>query len=133
MNRMLAPLVLTTTVLATFAATSLGASASGHTAKPPQLCFHSERVANWAFDGERLVNVRLQTGDVYQLTLLAECQGLGTYRTLAFDTSFGDQICEGRDATIITRSGVGPLHCPIKSVRRLSPEEAKALPDAQRP
>jgi len=38
-----------------------------------------------------------------------------------------------RPATIITRSGAGLLHCAVKSVRALSPEEAKALPDKQRP
>jgi len=56
-----------------------------------------------------------------------------TCRTLAFDTNFNDEICDGRSATVITRSGAGPQHCAVKSVPALSPEEAKALPGKQRP
>jgi hypothetical protein len=103
-------------------------------AKPdPAQCFRTGRMSNWASDGDRLINVKLQTGAVFQVTLVGACPGLGTYRTLAFDSGFNDMLCNGRPATVVTRSGAGPLHCAVQSVRALTPEQAAALPDAQRP
>lgn len=99
----------------------------------PAQCFRTERMANWASDDNRNIFVKLNTGAVFQVTLVGDCPGLTTYRTLAFDTNFNDQLCNGRPATIITRSGAGPLHCAVKSVRALAAEEAAALPDKQRP
>jgi hypothetical protein len=67
----------------------------------------------WTTDKDRLIYVRLNTGKVFQVTLAHDCPGLGMYQTIAFDTDFGSEICEGQHATIITRSGAGPLHCPV--------------------
>jgi hypothetical protein len=99
----------------------------------PTQCFRVERMANWASDDDRNVYVRLNTGAVFQLTLVGECPGLTMYHVLAFDTNFSNQVCAGRPATIITRSGAGPLHCAVKSVRALTADEAAALSDKQKP
>ena len=107
---------------------------AGEAAQPdPAQCFRTGRMANWVSDSDRLINVKLETGAVFQVTLAGACPGLGAYRTMAFETDFNDTLCNGRPAKVITRSGVSPLHCAVKSVRALSPEEASALPDAQRP
>ena len=132
MNRMCV-FVLATATLTALAGVGVQASASDTKAKPAPQCFRGGQIANWAASGERVINVRLQTAAVYQVTLVGACPGLGTYRTLAFESSFNDQICNGRPATVITHSGVAPLRCAVKSVRQLPPEEAAALPDAQRP
>ena len=130
MQRMFRVLAASATVMAALAA-ALPAQASP---KPdPAQCFRTARMTNWASYDDRVVNVKLQTGAVFQVTLVGACPGLGMNRTLAFDTSFKDQVCNGRPATIITRSGAAPLHCAVKSVRALTREEAAALPDAQRP
>ncbi|WP_165185117.1 DUF6491 family protein [Caulobacter soli] len=124
-------------VLAASAAAVTGLAIAPVQAAPPKTdpaqCFRTARMSNWASVDDRVINVKLQTGAVFQVTLVGACPGLGTYRVLAFDTSFNDQLCNGRPATIITRSGAGPLHCAVQSVRALSPEEAAALPDKQRP
>jgi hypothetical protein len=99
----------------------------------PAQCFRTGRMANWASDDNRNIYVRLNTGAVFQVTLKGDCPGLTTYRVLAFDTNFNDQVCNGRPSTVITRSGAGPLHCAVQSIRALSADEAKALPDKQRP
>lgn len=99
----------------------------------PSQCFRTERMVNWASDDDRDIYVRLNTGAVFQVTLKGDCPGLKTYRVLSFDTDFNDQMCNGRPATVITRSGAGPLHCAVRSVRPLTSEQVKALPDKQRP
>ena len=132
MQRMFLALVASAAVLTSFAVPSVQAAPAGD-AKPKGQCFRTERIANWATDKDRLVYVKLNTGAVFQVTLANNCPGLGTYQTIAFDTNFSTEVCEGRHATIITRSGVGPLHCPVASIHALTPEEAAALPDAVRP
>jgi hypothetical protein len=135
MNRIRAVVLAATFLAATggLHVTASDARAPDARAKPAKQCFRSGRIANWAVSGDSVINVRLQTAAVYQVTLVGACPGLGTYRTLAFDTSFNDEICDGRPATVVTRSGAGPMRCAVKSVRQLPPEEAAALPDAQRP
>jgi hypothetical protein len=108
------------------------ASPSGD-AKPKSQCFRTERISKWTTDKDRLIYVRLNTGAVFLVALANKCPGLGIYDTIAFDTDFSTEICEGRHATVITRSGAGPLRCPVGTIRGLTPEEASALPDALRP
>jgi hypothetical protein len=132
MQRMFLVLVASAAALTSFAIPSVQASAAGD-AKPKGQCFRSERIANWATDKDRLIYVKLNTGAVFQVTLANNCPGLGQYQTIAFDTDFSTEVCEGRHATIITRSGAGPLRCPVGSIRALTADEARALPDAQRP
>jgi hypothetical protein len=130
MQRMFRIVAASAVVLAAFATT---APAQASSTPDPAQCFRTPRMANWASYQDRVVNVKLQTGAVFQVTLVGACPGLGLNQTLAFDTSFKDQVCNGRPATVITRSASGPLHCAVKTVRALTREEAAALPDAQRP
>lgn len=130
MQRMFLVLAATAAALTSFATPP--AEAASRKVDPAQ-CFRTGRMANWASDDDRNIYVKLNTGAVFQVSLVGKCPGLTTYRVLAFDTDFNDEMCNGRPATIITRSGAGPLHCAVKSVRALTAEEASALPDKQRP
>jgi hypothetical protein len=132
MQRTFLALTASVVALAGFAMMPAQASPAGE-AKPKGQCFRTERIANWATDKDRLIYVKLNTGAVFRVTLANACPGLGAYQTIAFDTNFSNEICEGRRATIITRSGAGPLHCPVGSIRALTVEEAAALPDSVRP
>ncbi len=132
MKRMFLALAASAVALAGLSVAHVQASpADGDKAK--RQCFRTERIQKWATDKDRLIYIRLNTGAVFQITLAHDCPGLGMYQTIAFDTDFGSEICEGQHATIITRSGAGPLHCPVGGIKALTPEEAAALPDAQRP
>ena len=132
MQRMFLVLTASVVALASLAMTPVQASPAGE-AKPKGQCFRTERISNWTTDKDRLIYVKLNTGAVFQVALANACPGLGTYQTIAFDTNFSSEICEGQHATIITRSGAGPLHCPVGSIRALTAEEAAALPDSVRP
>jgi hypothetical protein len=136
MQRMFLVLAASAVALAGFTLgdlTGAGVQASPADAKPKRQCFRTERIQKWATDKDRLIYVRLNTGAVFEVTLANKCPGLGMYQTIAFDTDFGSEICQGQHATIITRSGAGPLRCPVGSIRALTAEEAAALPNAQRP
>ena len=130
MQRMFLVLAAAAAALTSFAPPSVEAASKKI---DPAQCFRTERMTNWTSDDNRNIFVKLNTGAVFQVTLVGDCPGLTTYRVLAFDTDFNDQMCNGRPATIITRSGAGPLHCAVKSIRALTAEEAAALPDKQRP
>ncbi len=132
MQRMFLVLAASAVALTGFPAAQVQASPADD-AKANRQCFRTERISKWATDKDRLIYVRLNTGAVFQIALAYDCPGLAMYKTIAFDTDFGSQICEGQHATIITRSGAGPLRCPVGSIRALAAEEAAALPDAQRP
>jgi len=126
-------LVLAAIALTAATGLEVQASAPGAKAKPAAQCFRGGRVVNWTVADDQVIHVRLQTAAVYRVTLVGACPGLGTNRTLAFDGGFNDQVCDGRPATVINLAAAAPLRCAIKSVRRLPPEEAAALPDAERP
>lgn len=132
MQRMFLVLTASAVALTGLATASVQAAASKTKIDPAQ-CFRTERMANWASDDDQVIYVKLETGAVFQVSLVGKCPGLTTYRVLAFDTNFNDQMCNGRPASIISRSGAGPLHCAVASVRALTKEEAKALPDSRRP
>ena len=42
-------------------------------------------------------------------------------------------ICTGLDADIVTPSAIGPQRCAVRAIRKLTKEEAVALPKTQRP
>ena len=132
MQRMFLVLAASAVALAGFPAPRVQASPADD-AKAKRQCFRTERIVKWATDKDRLIYVRLNTGAVFQVSLAHDCPGLGMYQTIAFDTSFSSEMCEGQHATIITRSGAGPLRCPVGAIQALTAEEAAALPDAVRP
>lgn len=131
MQRMFLVLAVSAVALASFATPNV--EAAPRKKIDPTQCFETHRMTKWASEDGRNIFVMLNTGQVFQVTLANDCPGITTYRTLAFETDFNDKICNGQASTIITRSGAGPLHCPVKSIRALSTDEAKALPDKQRP
>jgi hypothetical protein len=132
MRRVFLILAVSAIGLTGFAAPHVQASPADD-AKAKRQCFRTERIQKWATDKDRLVYVRLNTGAVFEVTVANKCPGLGLYQTIAFDTDFSSEICDGQHATIVTRSGAGPLRCPVGSIRALTAAEAAALPDAQRP
>lgn len=134
MKRMFLVLAASAIALTGFSSAYVQASSSDDAkTKAKRQCFRTERIQKWATDKDRLIYIRLTTGAVFRVTVAHECPGLGMYQTIAFDTDFGSELCEGQHATIITRSGAGPLHCPVGAIQALTPEEAKALPDHLRP
>lgn len=101
--------------------------------KPARQCFWTRQVNSFASNDSRIVNVRVGVKDYYQLEMLGRCQDVDWNQKIALVSRGGDYICTGLDAEILSPTPIGPDRCPVKSVRKLTPEEVKALPKGARP
>jgi hypothetical protein len=100
--------------------------------KPARQCFFARNVNNFQAVDDKVVNIRVGVRDVYQLELLGHCPDIDWSWKLAIK-SRGSTICTGLDADLIVPSTIGPRTCPVRTVRKLTPQEVAALPSKQRP
>lgn len=96
-------------------------------------CFWTHQVHNFASADGRVVNLRVGIKEVYQLEMFGRCQDVDWSQNIAIVSRGSSSICTGLDATIITPSPIGPMRCPVKTVRKLTEAEIKALPRGSRP
>lgn len=125
--------------LATLAAASalVLTGAAGAQQSPPRACFFASQLSNWTDAKNGLVYLRVGVNDVYELKLLGSCPDLAWAETIAIETRGGSSsICSGLDVNIIVprqTTHTVPLRCMGSDLRKLSPEEARALPPKLRP
>jgi hypothetical protein len=127
---------MTRTILVALSVTALaavaglgaaGAAPAG--AKPARSCFFSDQVNGWRQAGDKAILVNVGAKQIYRLDLFGTCHDLDNNLTIGLETrGGGSSICDGLDATIIARSPIGPMRCPVTKVTRLTPEEIAALP-----
>lgn len=110
------------------------ASAQGHGGKGGQ-CFYSRNISSWTPVGRDTVNVRVNVNDVYQMKLLGDCPNIDWVEGIGIEHHGSPWICSGLDATLVVPQpgGSPPLRCAVSSIRKLSKEEARALPPKQHP
>ena len=96
-------------------------------------CFWTHQVNNFASSDDRIVNLRVGVRDVYQLEMLTRCTDIDWTQKIAIVSRGSSRICDGLDAEIIAPSQISPMRCPVRSVRKLTPDEIKALPSRARP
>jgi hypothetical protein len=115
-------------------AAPLAASAkSPEGASPKRDCFWTRQVNSFASNDNRIVNVRVGVKDVYQFEMMGRCQDVDWNNKIAIRSRGGDYICTGLDAEIISPTSIGPQHCPISKIRKLTPAEVAALPKHAKP
>jgi hypothetical protein len=102
-------------------------------AKPRSQCFWTDQVNNFASNDNRIVNLRVGVSEVYQLEMFGRCLDVDWTHNIAVVSRGGSHICSGLDAEIIAPSRIGSQRCPVKSVRKLTDAEIKALPKGSRP
>jgi len=128
-------LVASTCIAAALAAAA-AAPASAQT-KPARQCFFSSQLSSWKEVGDSAVNLRVGVSDIYRLDLLSPCPDLRWAEAVGIETRGGDShICSGLDVSLIVPRGVThtvPQRCMATSLRKLSREEAAALPKSERP
>lgn len=100
---------------------------------PAQRCFFPSEVNGWRAAGDQTVYVRVGVNRVFQMKLMAPCPDIDWSETIGIEHRGSATICSGLDATIISRSTIGPRRCPVTELRELTPEEIKALPAGSRP
>ncbi len=100
-------------------------------------CFFANNLSNWTYADEHTLYLRVGVSDIYQLKLLAACPDLRSVEHIGIETRGGSSnICSGLDVTVLaprSESDTGQTHCMATDLRKLSREEAKALPAKVRP
>jgi hypothetical protein len=96
-------------------------------------CFFPSEVNGWRAAGDQTVYVRVGVNRVFQMKLMGPCPDIDWSETIGIEHRGSATICSGLDATIVSRSAIGPRRCPVTALRELTPEEIKALPPGSRP
>ena len=122
---------------------ALGIAASGpafakspkepDSAKSRNQCFWTNQVNSFASNDDRIVNVRVGVKDVYQFEMFGRCTDVDWSQRIAVVSRGSSRICDGLDAEIIAPSPIGPMRCPVRTVRKLTPAEVAALKGRGRP
>jgi hypothetical protein len=117
---------------------SAGATTTPALAKSPvepakQQCFFTRNADGFAAPDDKTLYVRVGVRNVYQFEMFVPCQDMDWNQRIALVSRASSSICTGMDAEVVTHSPIGTLRCPVRSVRKLTPEEIAALPPRARP
>lgn len=98
-------------------------------------CLRPGDIDSFKVGANNVVNLRLDGGTYYQVTLRDPCNGLIMEKAIAIENrARSSWVCNGEDLNILTRSPeVASGRCSISSFRKLSPAEVAALPQAEKP
>lgn len=98
----------------------------GQVAAPARQCFRPDDVRGFRALDRNTVIVQVGVNDRYRLDLVAPCPEVNWSERIAI-TSRSMRICSGLDADIVAPSRIGPQRCPVRTITKLTPEEAAAL------
>lgn len=117
---------------------TLGATAASAAEKPAKApahneCFWTRNANGFAAPDEHTLNVRVNSRDVFQFEMMGRCPDIDWNQRIALVSRASSNICTGMDAEVVSHSPIGPQRCPVRSVRKLTPEEVAALPPRARP
>ena len=118
---------------ATLALLALAGSAADAAAKPQRSCFYARNVDSFRAPDDKTVYLKVGVRDVYQLDLMGPCPDVNWSERIGIVSRGSDWICTGLDAEILAPSTIGPHRCPVQILRKLTREEAAALPPRSRP
>ena len=124
----------------TIAALALGAAAQSQ-AQPaghqPQQCFYANQFQGWRAADEKTIYIRVNLNDYYRLDMAGSCPTLTTPDARLINKVNGPPtICSAVDWNLsVSTQGPGAIATPciVKSMRKLTPAEAAALPKKLRP
>ena len=102
-------------------------------ASPARNCFWANSANSFNAVDDQTVYVRVGVRDVYRLDLFTRCPDVDWNNAIALVSRGGNSICSGLDATLITKGPFGPQRCEVRTVTKLTPEEAAALPSKSKP
>ena len=118
---------------ASLALLALADSAADAAAKPQRSCFYARNVDSFRAPDDKTVYLKVGVRDVYQLDLMGPCPDVNWSERIGIVSRGGDWICTGLDAEIVAPSTIGPHRCPVQILRKLTREEAAALPPKAKP
>ena len=110
------------------------ASAAPHREARGQQCFYASNITNFTAASDRVVYIRVGVNDVYRLDLMNACPELSFRLGIGLSqANGGSTICSPIDLTIRYRQAGADRICPVRDMRKLSPDEVAALPKRDRP
>jgi hypothetical protein len=118
------------------AALGLGACAAGGADAPQSYatgasdqCFYNSDVRSFTDGAPNVVLVAVGADEAWELTLQNGCPDVGAASKVAIRSRGATRICAGQDAeiTVPNVSGAGAQRCLVRSVRKLSAQEAAAV------
>jgi hypothetical protein len=110
-----------------------GAASAADKAPARNDCFWTRNANGFAAQDDHTLNVRVNSRDVYQFEMMGHCPDMDWNNRIALVSRGSSNICTGMDAEVVTHSPIGPMRCPVHSVRKLTPAEIAALPKKARP
>ncbi len=116
-------------------AAAVALSGNGAAAAPAKSCFQMSQLQNTQPDGDQRIYARVGLHDVYRLDLAFRCPALLSKEGIVLIPAGGQNlICTPLDLDVRARElGGSSTPCNIKSISKLTPEEAAALPPKVRP
>lgn len=123
-------------LLAFGATPATAADAPSKDAAGKNQCFWSRNVTSFAAPDDHTVYIKVNLRDVYRLDLMISCPDVDWNQSVALVSSHGagGSICGPLDAEIVSHAqGLGRQRCPVKAMRKLTPQEVAALPKRARP
>jgi hypothetical protein len=91
-------------------------------------CFYAANVTGFRQGPGDIVYVNTNARDYYELRTLGYCAArLDFENRIALRARGGGFICSGHDAEIYIPDSLGSTYCPVRSNRKLSPQEVATL------
>jgi hypothetical protein len=123
-----------TLALPAAAAAALSACAAGGADAPQsyaagsEQCFYNSDVRSFTDTAPNVALVAVGAKDAWELTLQSGCPSVAAASKVGLVSRGRTRICAGSDAELIVPnlSGAGSQRCLVRSVRKLTPEEAAA-------
>lgn len=106
-----------------------GADAPQSSASASDQCFYNSDVRSFSDAGQNVVLVAVRANEAWELTLQNGCPSVSAASKIAIRSRGATRICAGQDAeiTVPNVSGSGSQRCLVRSVRKLTPQEAAAV------
>lgn len=114
---------------AMLSAASFGAAPAAPVYPPAErTCFWVSEVTGFSAAGADRALVRIGTRATWELTLSPGCPDVDWAMRIGIRSRAGERICPGRHANLIVpnASGSGTQSCHVRSIRKLSADEAAA-------
>lgn len=105
-------------------------AAGAAVAEPPDPCFDAHDVNNIGGRDGSMFHVRVNASQVWRIELQGPCLSMPwlSTTTTTITPRAGGGVCKGDMVTLAPNFGSGPRTCRVVSLRRLTPQEAAALP-----
>tara|TARA_R110000764_G_scaffold130504_1_gene218339 strand:- start:54 stop:470 length:417 start_codon:yes stop_codon:yes gene_type:complete len=99
-------------------------------------CFYADEAIRFRPGETQSVYVRANGSDIFQLTATGYCRDMDSVSAIGFTATPGParRLCVGDTTQVSLSAAVNPTApCRVQVTRRLTPEQAAALPDRYRP